>query len=103
MFICFISKDYCNSIYCLKELSLAHDCKKKILPVILERDGVFNGVDLLVENVLKYEAFKRENKLEPWSHNNFEKLNEKIFNILSKVCIKCSGMHPIIDYDAKMV
>ncbi len=62
-----------------------------------------NGVNLLVENLLKYEAFKKDDKFEPWSQNNFVKLNEKIFQVLSKVCIKCSGKHPIIDYDAKMV
>jgi hypothetical protein len=61
---------------------------------------VCNGVNLLVENSIKYEAFKRDDKFEPWSQNNFDKLNE---NVLSKVCIKCSGMHPIIDYDTKMV
>ena len=70
---------------------------------MLERDGACNGVDLVISNLLRHDAFKKEERLEPWSLNNFEKLNHKIHEVLSRVCIKCSGMHPVIDYDAKFV
>ena len=94
IFICFISKDYCKSACCLKELSLAHDLRKRILPIMLERD-VCNGVDLLVSNVNRFEAFKKDDKLEPWSQSNFEKLNKLINQVLTNVCFKCAGTHPI--------
>ena len=50
--ICFISKSYCESEDCVKELSFAHEKRKNILPIMLERE-VSNGVGFLLSNILK--------------------------------------------------
>ena len=89
LIICFISKFYCNSEDCVKELSFAHENKKKILPIMLERE-TSNGVGFLVANILKFYAFKEPDTFEPWSNQHFEKLTQTIFEVFSQECTECS-------------
>jgi hypothetical protein len=87
--ICFISKSYCESEDCVKELSFAHEKRKNILPIMLERE-VSNGVGFLLSNILKFYAFKQPDTFEPWSKDHFNRLSQTVFDLLSKICIKCS-------------
>jgi hypothetical protein len=38
IFVCFVSKEYCESETCCKEIQLAYDSKKIIMPIMLERE-----------------------------------------------------------------
>jgi hypothetical protein len=90
-FICFISKDYCVSDNCVKELSFAHENKKKILPIMLDRE-MCNGVGFLISNLLRFNSYRAPDSFEPWSNEHFEKLALSIFDALSEVCVNCSKL-----------
>ena len=89
VFICFISKDYCESDNCVKELSFAHENRKKILPIMLDRD-MCNGVGFLISNLLRFNSYRAPDAFNPWSNEHFERLVHTIFDALTEVCINCS-------------
>lgn len=54
----FLSDKYCNSKFCRRELSVASDDDKVLVPIILEKTQLGNGVRLLVadyQGIVKYE------------------------------------------------
>ena len=91
IFMCFISNDYCVSKICMKEVSLAHESGKIILPVMLVRSAT-NGVELLVSDLLRFNAYRDNEKFDPWSQTHFKSLTETILQILSETCKKCSKL-----------
>ena len=81
LFICFVSREYCESKICIKELSLAHKTDKVILPIMIDRKPT-NAVELLVADLLRFNAYKDGDKFDPWSQNLFEKLLNTINEVL---------------------
>jgi hypothetical protein len=81
--ICFITKSYCKSKDCIKELQLANQMKKLRLIVILEKK-ITDSVLILTANFLKFNAFQIPNVFDPWSEN----LYQQLFNLISDLVNK---------------
>jgi hypothetical protein len=90
--ICFISKNYCDSQNCLKEITLADTKNKKLLPIML--DNFFKdekeGIQFMISRINKFYAYKTLETFYPWNNNHFETLKEQIFKLLTEVCPTCS-------------
>jgi hypothetical protein len=90
--ICFISKNYCDSQNCLKEITLADTKNKKLLPIML--DNFFKdekeGIQFMISRINKFYAYKTPETFSPWNNNHFETLKEQIFKLLTEVCPTCS-------------
>jgi hypothetical protein len=92
MIICFISKAYCQSEICRKEIGYAQKKSIKILPIMLERvdKDCSNGVDFIISDILTFYAFKKPDMFDPWSMDHFNRLCETIHVTLSNICKICS-------------
>ena len=88
LFVCFISKDYCESEACTDELSFAKSLKKTVLPIMLENEAI-NGVGLLIAQYLKLYAYKQSKTFNPWSEERFTKLSKDIDEITARDCNTC--------------
>jgi hypothetical protein len=90
--ICFISKNYCDSRDCMDEIIYANNKDKKILPIILDDDFKVEKerIKLIISQINSFYAFKQPDTFSQWNNNHFEKLKEKIFQLLSEICPKCS-------------
>ena len=77
LFLCFISKEYCNSEACNEEFSLAKKLKKKMLPVMLQREAK-NGLKLTIARLNTFYMFKPPDVFDPWSQDLFQKLLNNI-------------------------
>ena len=77
LIICFISKAYCESDACNEEFALAKELKKKMLPVMLEREAT-NGIELTISKLNKFYAFKEKDVFNPWSEGLYQKLLNNI-------------------------
>ena len=64
LFICFISKEYCESDACNKEIALANKLKKLILPIMLQREAT-NGIGYENANLNLFYAFKKIKCVKP--------------------------------------
>ena len=81
LFICFISKEYCNSDACDEEFSLAKSLKKPMLPVMFQREAT-NGLELTIAKLNTFYAFKPPNVFSPWSDDLFQKLLDNIVDLI---------------------
>jgi hypothetical protein len=90
--ICFISKNYCESRDCMDEITYANNKDKKIIPIILDDDFKIEKerIKLIISQINSFYAFKQPDTFSPWNNNHFEKLKEKIFQLLSEICPTCS-------------
>ncbi len=80
LFICFISEQYCESNACNMELRLADNLKKKILPVMLQREAK-NGVELNIAKLITFYACKPPYVFDPWSEDLYQRLMQIIFDL----------------------
>ena len=87
LFICFISEGYCKSIACKREIALADSLKKKILPVMLQREAK-NGIELIIAELNTFYAFKTPDAVfDPWSEDLYQKLVQNISDLTKDVQI----------------
>jgi hypothetical protein len=84
LFICFISEQYCVSNNCKREIALADNLKKKILPVMLQREAK-NGIELYIATLNTFYAFKKPNVFDPWSEDLYQRLEENILDLTKEV------------------
>ena len=92
LFICFISKEYCESDACNKEIALAKNLKKQILPVMLQR-GATNGIELITADLNLFYAFKPPDVFDPWSENLYQKLLNNILNLPQECAALASNIN----------
>ena len=79
-FICFISKTYCESHACNREFSFANNLRKKILPVMLEREAT-NGIELSIASLHRLHAYRPPNVFDPWSEDLYQNLLNNILDL----------------------
>jgi hypothetical protein len=84
LFICFISEQYCVSNNCKREIALADNLKKKILPVMLQREAK-NGIELYIATLNTFYAFKKPNVFDPWSEDLYQRLEENILDLTKEI------------------
>ena len=80
LFICFVSTEYCNSGACDEEFSLAKTLKKKMIPIMLEKEAT-NGFELTIVKLKRIDAFKPPNVFDPWSEDLYSKLLDRILDL----------------------
>lgn len=90
--LCFISKEYCESKYCLREITYADLNDKKIIPIIL--DGVqSNGIGFLISTFVSFDAYIKPNTFDDETFEaHFQKLIENIMRSSADSCLKCSEL-----------
>lgn len=88
VFVCFITKNYCESEACTDELAFAKKLNKTVLPIMLENEAI-NGVGLLIAQYLKLYAYKQSKTFNPWSEERFTKLSKDIDEITARDCNTC--------------
>jgi hypothetical protein len=105
LFICFVSKAYCKSNSCYKEITYSEG-KKIMLPITL--DDYFQKqeceIGMLLKPLNKFYAHKEGKKFSPWSGDHFERLKEKI-KMKSKICssVTVSRFNRIIYYVSRFI
>ena len=89
VFVCFITKNYCESEACTDELAFAKKLNKTVLPIMLENEAI-NGVGLHIAQFSKFYAYKPPRTFNPWSDGLFYELLANILKVTSSKCSKCS-------------
>ena len=82
LFICFISKEFCESDTCCDHLNLAKRMNKTILPVMLQPEAT-NSIQHSILNLKQFLAFEPPNVFEPWSEDLFKRLSSNILDIIT--------------------
>jgi hypothetical protein len=87
IFVCFVSKEYCESETCCKEIQFAYDSNTTILPIMLDREAK-NEVEFFIRRLFLFMACKPPNVFEPWSDDLYRELDKKIGSMISNDEIK---------------
>ena len=102
--VCLISKNYCQSRDCLREIKYADQKKKKILPILMETISpiLSNGIDFLICDLVCFDSYEKPNTFESFDQH-FQNLKSFLFKSVNQnheyeVCseeLKCSNQEPV--------